>query len=254
MDLRDSRDRRGRAVEAVAGGHRVAARRAQCRGEQVRLGRVVGGKAIEQARAAGGANALRQGRDRAGFAIAQRVGPALGAEAMAGVERLERGHRLPANRPGAVGPAIERLVGEQRDLPVGGRGHVHRDHVGAQLGRARDRTRGVRDVIVRRLLDPRAGARRVVVVTRRRQLAQAAIGDQLDRPFRLGREPAGVDHGKREEPQREGKGEIAQPGHQPSSSRARAQSRSICAISPSIVSNFASGRRKWWKATSISCP
>ena len=41
---------------------------------------------------------------------------------------------------------------------------------------------------------------------------------------------------------------------QPSSSRARSQSWPICATSSSSEANFASGRMKWRKATSISCP
>ena len=36
------------------------------------------------------------------------------------------------------------------------------------------------------------------------------------------------------------------------SRRASAQSLSICSIKASRLSNFASPRRKWWKATSIS--
>ena len=39
-----------------------------------------------------------------------------------------------------------------------------------------------------------------------------------------------------------------------SNRRASAQSRSICSISASRESNFASGRMKWCSATSISCP
>src|SRR5690606_6363292 len=117
------------------------------------------------------------------------------------------------------------------------------------------RADGVLQVIVNRLLDARRRAGLVrIEVGLVEELIDAAMGDQFDFTRGLGREPACVEQGEGQQDEGGRRAEAQPPAPHPSSSRARAQSCAICWVSASTLSNFASGRRKWWRATSTWRP